>query len=851
MKSIRNVKRVITVLLAVLICGNVFAAGRRPDVIDVKISNFHQEGSNVKFSLKFKAGSGYPFLNYNWSGLNIYLDIYDTNGALNTAATSNDGVALATFGIYSSSTTGTDAPGVKPANTVPLNIVLRRQPDDVRGDVTDTYQIVANYTIPVTGTLNPNAYIVLRETDAVGGPWGDLDGSAWSSALDSEARSGAFKSHKARYNLESGCPPQALWTGVVDNDWFDSDNWTSLTDASRSSLGSVPSTCTKVYIPGGVFVGNVGSTTINRNPMTNFPNIPASGTAPACDEITFFQGGQISGSINRLVYNKAHTQLHIFSPYQQGSGYMLGNNYWNFSKGNASKELSSGQWHMLSMPLQGVVSGDFGYGVYPLTAMRKFIYDAGLREGTWSAPYTTTTEEIKPGEGFAFFAYNGEAAGFGHSYYNNDGKSVTGTQEYGLSKTNGVIEFPTYDTSDPIKTDILTSHRIQTYDGSKSTFYDVYTTGSASLLGDIAMESYKEKTRSASDFKFNTGNVEPPIAQEGEILIGNPYPATIDFDAFYSYNSGYMENGYRLWTGTGYADYKWGFATSPGMTKYIAPMQGFFVNSTDDRSGIRFRVNQIAADMPAGGSPSLRSTNENGEESNIIRISIENAYGTNNALIAQMENASVEYRKEEDMTKLFSSTKPKEKGVNDINFSHLPEVYTVAGETPLSMNFINNVTTGIPIGVRTPADTLIATTLLKLTGMNNYNAGKIEFVDLISGEEIDITNESSFERIFPNGKGGYQNGRFFLRISQDAMNMDSFASQGLNVYKANEEIHVVSSPGNLIKQIRVYDIQGRLIYNDTDIRTDIYRIKAPFEKQQVLVVQVVTEKNTESVKIKN
>ena len=883
MKSIKNLKKVITVLLAVLICSNIFAAERRPDVIGVKISNFHQDGNVVKFTMKFKIGSAdYPFLGFNWANLSIYLDIYNTDGALNTAATTNDATDLATFGIYFSATAHTNNPGGQPAGSIPLGISMSRIWNDPRGDVTDDYQIVVTYTIPVTGTLNPNAYIIFRETTAVGGPWDDLRGSAWSSSGDSEARTGAFKSEKPQYNLETGCPPEALWIGDVDGDWFDSDNWADPTvelwgNQTPPALGRIPGTCTTVYIPGSNYRGQKLTET---NPIKNFPAL-LDGSNPVCKNIVFFQGGQL-GRPDLLTYERAKVQLSLpwdgevwtnAQPHNHG-----GNFFYNFAKGYSSPDLSYSRWHMLTIPMQGVVSGDLGYGGFPFTFMQKFdVSQTGAgrfgdehAEGNWSSPFTEVTEPFAPAEGLAFYAYSiADAVSFGYhsfgfnTYYKADEipTSVYG-EPYGIFRTLGILDLPSYD--HPTS---LASRRIQEYDynaapAQRASTFQILEAGHdedgtpRSSFGQFTGTTYKVN-RSERDYRFIIERDGDPSyyqyrveSNPDYVLIGNPYMSSLDFDAFAlmnnNANTGFYRE-YQIWNGSSFDSYvmssggSGSVSTTPGMTKYIPPMQGFFVKTRRSIPGFTATATFLAETMstvtPRGTTVNLRSTSTD-EDENIIRISTEHGDKISRTLIAQREDASINFVEEEDITKLFSPSNM---------FSDVPEVYTMADKQSLSMNFINNVSATIAIGVRVPAS---GRTTLKLTGMNNYNADKIELVDGLTGAFIwDLTDLNEYSHTFDNDNSGYQSNRFFLRISQSTTGMGE-AIESIQVYSTESGIQVLSSPSDKIQQVYVYDLQGRVLHSNTSVDTDIHQITGSFESQ-VLVVKVVTEKNTKSVKIKN
>ena len=867
--TLMNVKKAILLLFTMVICSNVFAQiTTRPEVIDAKISNFRCTGTAIEFTMKFKAGANYvpnDSMHGRWGALNIYFDIYPEAGVLlNTAAATNDALLPPVyFDLIYATTNHANNPGGAPLGSVSFGITLSRTWDGPN-DIQDDYGVVVKYSIPLApGSAIPTSatYINFRERDDVGGDWvGNVFSSTWSNQRDWNPLAGAIHSETPNYYLESECPPQALWTGVSDSDWFDSDNWTNPVDFTPVG---VPCATTDVFIPG----------TTPRFPMLNGINRVTAHVF--CKDVTFFQGGQV-GRIDLLTYERARVQLNMYSPFYQ-SGYNTGFNgaFWNYSYHYSTPPLSNGQWHMLSMPLKGIVSGDLAYGGYPMTVMRKFNVQNStsgrFTEGTWSTSYTETTEPFAAGEGFAFYVFGGGvrdySVGFPRDYYSGwtSVPDYTGSygDSYGLGITNGIIEFPTYD-----KPDKLQSHRIQKYEGGVSTFYNVFVNGIADWIGKIDYDNtLNTKTRdnstgNNSDYRFigDQGlpitNVTYPVPQDwtgGEILVGNPFMSALDFDAFYAVNGhtgsyAMDHSAYRIWNGSEFVTYNCVTrTTSDGspFTQYIAPMQGFFLT----HMGYTLKLDFEAATMSKASLVPVNLRSTSGEEQNIIRLSIrDHQYGTTtNTMIGQLPNASAGYRSTEDVTKLFSSTQAIEKDVNDINFSYIPEIYTSVGDVALSMNYIGREGANVPIGVRVPA---AGNSTLKLTGMKRYNADKIELMDK-SGQLIaDLTAKDSFEYSFSNGEGGYQSGRFILRIAESTTGLDKIeTSNNIQIYKSDDAIQVVSSSDDPIKQLRVLDVQGCILYSNTNVDADIYQINNQFEKQQVLVVQAVTEKNTKNVKL--
>jgi len=855
-----NFKRVIIILVMVAIFGN--AKGQ--EFLHAKLYNIHYNSStqSLDFSLKFKAGANYePNTDRfgRWTGLTLYLELY-----LNGATLTSPGNQVITGNI---SGNGNDVISAVMMGNVPLNQVLPATPTRAYGvpvernveginDLKkDTYSYIATFSIPVSGQPAASTYFSLRVFNTNVG-W-TPNYSSW--AADTYMADGRrpISSEKTQYFIDPSCPSQALWTGSSDTDWLDSDNWINPVDFT--SVG-VPCATTDVFIPGTA---------------PRFPTLTGNNRTAArvfCKDITFFQGGQV-GRIDLLTYERARVQLNMYSPfYQSGYNSDFNNAFWNYSHHYSTPPLANGQWHMLSMPLKGIVSGDLAYGGYPLTVMRKFnvmkATTGHFTEGTWSTSYTETTEPFAAGEGFAFYAFSG--SGFPREYFSNTEPDHTGsapTGGFGLGTTNGIIEFPTYD-----KADKLQSHRIQKYQGGVSTFYDIFTEGLDSWIGRIDYANTSNtKTRDSStgndsDYKFigdrgapfTNFNYPIPADWEGnrEILIGNPFMSALDFDAFYaehsSSGSNYTmnTNSYRLWNGTQFVTYDCNTrTTSDGstFTQYIAPMQGFFILSDGYLPQLYFNATTMSKASPA--PVNLRSAS--GEERNIIRLSVrDHQYGTTtNTMVGQLPSAIAGYKQGEDITKLFSSTQPVVEKGNDHNFSYVPEIYTSAGDVALSMNYIGREGANVPIGVRVPA---AGNSTLKLTGMNRYNADRIELLDNNGQFIADLTGKDSYEYSFSNGEGGYQSGRFVLRIAESTTGLDTIEESNLiQVYKSGNAIQVVSSLGNTIKQIRISDIQGRVLYSNTDVNADVYRVEEQFEGNQVLVVQVVAENNTESVKIKN
>jgi hypothetical protein len=78
--------------------------------------------------------------------------------------------------------------------------------------------------------------------------------------------------------------------------------------------------------------------------------------------------------------------------------------------------------------------------------------------------------------------------------------------------------------------------------------------------------------------------------------------------------------------------------------------------------------------------------------------------------------------------------------------------------------------------------------------------------------------------------------------------LDRTKPTSVRVYKNEAGIGVVSP--EIIRNIRIYDLQGRILYDQTQVNATDYTVRERFNPP-VLIVQVITETKTESVKVKN
>ena len=681
---------------------------------------------------------------------------------------------------------------------------------------------------------------------------------------------GTVKTFTITVNPEQG---SVIWTPEANNseeknNWHYQANWTPAV---------VPSLRFDVYIPGD---------------RDSYPVLEA-GNGGECKNIYFMQGAEL-GRPDLLTYEKAYVQYNFGlkqSEQQKDNNEDLvleSNNTtdrMHFSAAVSADPLARERWYMLSSPLRGVVTGDLGFGGFPLTFLMKFgpvFKDRQYEVGQWTTPYNSMTEYVStnytgqyiPTGGFAFYIYGwGNTSGNGNDgcyetcAFNNPSMndliylpSTRNGEYYGLNETNGILELPFFADSTA-----LYAHRTQVYNNptsNTSTFFYINDGKRESanfnkLLGtseSVPREGHNGNYRFAPEYDSN-GNgdwiFQNPINHPGtglggddEFLVGNPYMSSIDMVKFLNDNTATIEPQFRIWNGTSFISYSISGgkivptyppdnAINPG---YVAPLQGFFLKTKTGYNGAgtvaKFDVTKISTTRPINNPSNLRSAAETKEE-NILRIKSDNGLAESYTLIGYREGASNAFVHGEDVQKLFSP------------LNSVPEIYSLAGETPIDINFINNGAI-IPLGIKTERKGEIR---LTFTGMDNYSkASKIELFDALENRTVDLTGKSSYTYTFYHPETGIQNGRFSLRVTASVTGLDNISNaDDLNVYGDSKGIYVLSATSDPVQQITVYDFQGRKLY-ESNKNAVYYPLQGSLGHSH-LIVKVTTENTTKIVKL--
>jgi len=634
-------------------------------------------------------------------------------------------------------------------------------------------------------------------------------------------------------------------TGDERYNWDNRANW---------NPAVVPNSCNTVFIPGN---------------LDYYPNL--TGHAE-CNNIYFIQGSEL-GRPDLLTYKKAYVQYNFGLKQTAQTTNKKNTNLVLQSSSTADRMLYSAavssapikreRWYMLSSPLKDVVTGDLGFGGFPLTFLKKFeLVNKDGQDypvGNWTTPYNSMVEEVAKNStnGFAFFMYGygmtGNDTGCEESGYFGQLNELDylpdrGTKSYGIEKINGILELPFFADSTN-----LYAHRTQVYDtlSNTSTFY--YVAGDSSKFNSITnkTESVLRKSNKGNyrftPESYNSDNdnwifetqIKHPVKDlfSGEdFLAGNPYMSSINMVEFLNDNSSSVDPQYKIWNGENFESYTLN-TTGDGIisndteaSPYISPMQGFFL--TYKSGDVIFDVEKISTVRPEEASFNLRSAQTTVEE-NILRIKAESKQASSRALIGHKTGANNGFVRGEDVRKLFTP------------LNYVPEIYSLAGDMPVDINFINdNGNVIIPLGIKTQQAGEIK---LTFTGMDRYfKASKIELIDAKENKTMDLTGKSSYVFSFNHTETGIRNGRFSLRISGSTTSLPDISnSEDLKVYGDSKGIYVVSSEP--VQKIEVYDLTGRKLYESAS-NARYYPLQGNYGNAP-LIVKAMTNNNVKTLKI--
>ncbi|MFD1016029.1 T9SS type A sorting domain-containing protein [Winogradskyella rapida] len=401
--------------------------------------------------------------------------------------------------------------------------------------------------------------------------------------------------------------------------------------------------------------------------------------------------------------------------------------------------------------------------------------------------------------------------------------TVTGEVGYNrwvhATPNNDLISAPVPETFGDIE-DILLANNTQRAFGPFNNDTGVYEIWDATANNDTNIELGKgyraARINEAGTILFQGEPVSPVVdvlatlSNGGDAtyglwnLIGNPYPSYLDFDEFWSVNSGQLNGGsgaYQAVYGyAGYADSSdnwtvWNNLTGAG--NKIAPGQGFFVKTTASEGTVTF-------------TPAMRTTGNSDDF-------IAGRTATPNFVLSELflSRESSQYS-----TKIYfvdNQTRGLDPGYDAAAFTGSSSpIYTHLVENnenikfaiqALPYNDFNEII--VPLGVNAEAGTQLT------IGMNPETVSIPETVTVYLEDNLTNTwtllNNSDY--IFTPSDALNGTGRFYVHFSATTLSTDDALVNGLHIY-SNQASKTVVVKGQLLADTTavLYDMQGRSVF---------------------------------------
>lgn len=423
-----------------------------------------------------------------------------------------------------------------------------------------------------------------------------------------------------------------------------------------------------------------------------------------CRDIHFEPGAQMLHA-EQLLYNKAWTDV----------------------------EITPGQWTAVSTPLQGVVAGDWyaptatgrqeteyfkdikftdgGYNrLNPAVYQRSWSTGANIVEnlqGT-NTPVSFTTEWSS--------AYNDASV----PYVAGGGFSIKGV----TSNSSLLFRFPKADTS-----------------------YDVSTgTLNRDNAGKLLVSNMVDRSDPYTYVHSDKVTVTLTPSADGKyLMVGNPFMAPLDVQAFVESNSDVLAQKY--WIGDMSEDNAVAFTENgwSAQTSLIAPYSVFYVEALGHETEAEtiYDANVTVKFTAAMQKFETTSTGE-GSQTVSLKITAEDAEGSSSAAVRYAASASNGFGMED--AQMIS-------GLTG-NADNAPKVYTVAGNTAVSVNQLKDAQR-IPLGVTAADGSVVTLTFSGVAAVKNaaiYDAELQSETPLYEGYQLTV-NGPSYGRYFLIGHG--------------------------------------------------------------------------------------------------
>ncbi len=363
------------------------------------------------------------------------------------------------------------------------------------------------------------------------------------------------------------------------------------------------------------------------------------------------------------------------------------------------------------------------------------------------------------------------------------------------------------------------------YDGTQSWSTFEFTRGYNFYHSTDVTIEYSAQALSRTLGQVNLDNYSDdvdPNSLYGLNLLGNSLSCSIDWDAVSFSNSDSVRNAIYMTKENSIASYVNGVGTNGG-TRYIPPLQGFFVRTLNDGEYI---------DFSSANTHSTQARFKGTTVIPLVRLEAANENGnTDETVIRFNYNATGDFDSQYDASKILSQSLV------------YPQIYSYTGNEKYSINGISfpEPQTEINLGFKATSDGNYSIMATEIQGIENYDL----YLTDIYENNYSVNLKEIPEYTFSSEQGVFDD-RFILTVGGMATGINVPSQDNdFSVYTFAGQLNIrnLSDEWNISRvNINIYDITGRLIDHYTNSMPDTGEtIHLPFNKPGGIYLIEVTD----------
>jgi hypothetical protein len=333
---------------------------------------------------------------------------------------------------------------------------------------------------------------------------------------------------------------------------------------------------------------------------------------------------------------------------------------------------------------------------------------------------------------------------------------------------------------------------------------------------------------------FNTGIIETPLIINGSgatddddwQLVGNPYPSAIDFHKLVTDNPA-VQGSYYVWTNcaglngnshqeSGYSVYSLSGAVPACQngnytaSRYINSAQGFYIEANSS-GNLKFsntqRVayhNDNFASRPSG---------------NKLRLDLSDNNGKFNQILIDFNTSATT-----GLDRLYDA-KAMDNGSGQ-NF------YSLSGNTKLTIQalpVLSNDDCIIHLGYQSSNNGNLKIHLNNYSGILQQKNVYLIDHSLQTVHDLKQSDYTFIHDTYP------ENERFELLITDNLLSNTSLQKTEVLIYQTDNQIVIMDSSGNKFHSVKLYDINGKLLYNNENLSVSQWKFTIENSKIPVLI----------------